>query len=127
MPWKAAQQACTYVAKRPGGRSSSIPTGRCGRWLRACWAGPQIARTLKRMWPQDSELHVSHETIYNTIYAHPKGELRKALLACLCQDRSIRRPRSAGQDRRGQIPKMVSIHVRPPEVADRLMPGHWEW
>lgn len=39
MPWKAAQQACTYVAKRPGGRSSSIPTGRCGRWLRACWAG----------------------------------------------------------------------------------------
>ncbi len=97
------------------------------RMLGWCWSPQQIARTLKRMWPQDSELHVSHETIYNTIYAHPKGELRKALLACLRQGRSTRRPRSAGQDRRGQIPEMVSIHVRPPEVADRLMPGHWEW
>lgn len=29
-------------------------------------------------------------------------------------------------ERRGQIPEMVSIHVRPPEIEDRLMPGHWE-
>ena len=35
-------------------------------------------------------------------------------------------PRSRGDDRRGQIPEMVSIHVRPPEVDDRVMPGHWE-
>jgi IS30 family transposase len=35
-------------------------------------------------------------------------------------------PRKRGFDRRGQIPEMVSIHVRPPEVEDRLMPGHWE-
>lgn len=56
----------------------------------------------------------------------PRGELRKALLACLRQDRSTRRPRSARQDRRGQISEVVSIHVRPPEVADRLMPGHWK-
>ena len=75
------------------------------------WSPQQIARTLMRMWPQDSELHVSHETIYNAIYAHPKGELRKALLSCLRQGRNTRRPRSAGQDLRGQIPEMVSIHV----------------
>jgi IS30 family transposase len=34
--------------------------------------------------------------------------------------------RKRGTDRRGQIPDMVSIHVRPPEVDDRVMPGHWE-
>lgn len=92
-------------------------------WL---WSPQQIAQTLRRMWPDNPELHVSHETIYNAIYARPKGELRKDLIACLRQGRSGRRPRSAGQDRRGQIPQMVSIHVRPPEVADRLIPGHWE-
>ena len=42
------------------------------------------------------------------------------------QGRSLRLPRSRGTDRRGQIPDMVSIHVRPPEVIDRVMPGHWE-
>ena len=53
-------------------------------------------------------------------------ELRRQLIALLRQGKSTRRPRSAGQDRRGQIPDMVSIHVRPPEIEDRLMPGHWE-
>src|SRR3546814_15751187 len=45
---------------------------------------------------------------------------------CLRQGKTTRRPRSGGVDRRGQIPEMVSIHVRPPEIEDRLMPGHWE-
>ena len=92
-------------------------------WL---WSPQQIARTLRRMWPEGPEMHVSHETIYTAIYAHPKGDLRKQLIACLRQGRSTRKPRSAGEDRRGQLPEMVSIHVRPPEVNDRLMPGHWE-
>lgn len=45
---------------------------------------------------------------------------------CLRQGKITRRPRSGGVDRRGQIPDMVSIHVRPPEIEDRQMPGHWE-
>lgn len=92
-------------------------------WL---WSPQQIAQTLQRMWPEEPEMHVSHETIYTAIYAHPKGDLRKQLIACLRQGKSTRKPRSAGEDRRGQLPEMVSIHVRPPEVNDRLMPGHWE-
>lgn len=92
-------------------------------WL---WSPQQIAQTLRRMWPDRPEMHVSHETIYTAIYAQPKGDLRKQLIACLRQGKSMRKPRSAGEDRRGQLPEMVSIHVRPPEVNDRLMPGHWE-
>jgi transposase, IS30 family len=90
------------------------------------WSPQQIAATLKRVFPDEPERHVSHETIYTAIYAQPRGELRKQLVACLRQGRSTRLPRSRGQDRRGQIPDMVSIHVRPPEVDDRVMPGHWE-
>ena len=70
--------------------------------------------------------YVCRETIYTAIYALPVGELRKELIICLRQGKTTRRPRSGGVDRRGQIPEMVSIHVRPPEIEDRLMPGHWE-
>ena len=69
---------------------------------------------------------MSHETIYTALYAMPRGDLRTDLIACLRQGRGKRRPRSRGQDRRGQIPDMMSLHVRPPEVEDRLVPGHWE-
>ena len=90
------------------------------------WSPQQIAATLKRVFPDEPERHVSHETIYTAIYAQPRGELRRQLVACLRQSRGTRVPRTRGTDRRGQIPDMVSIHVRPPEVNDRVMPGHWE-
>jgi IS30 family transposase len=90
------------------------------------WSPQQIAGTLKRVFADEPERQVSHETIYTAIYAQPRGELRRQLIACLRHGRSTRMPRSRGEDRRGQIPDMVSIHVRPPEVNDRVMPGHWE-
>ncbi|MBF9264880.1 IS30 family transposase [Acidovorax cattleyae] len=127
---RSAQAACQ--ARRDAVRSAPKvhPHGRL--WRTVCdlllwrWSPQQIARTLQRMHPDDPRQSVSHETIYNAIYAYPLGELKKQLLALLHQCRSGRLPRSAGQDRRGQIPDMVSIHVRPPEADDRLMPGHWE-
>lgn len=85
----------------------------------------QIAGMLKRKYPDQKELHVSHETIYTALYALPRGSLRKDLLNCLRHSRQKRRPRSRGQDRRGTLVDMVSIHDRPPEVNDRLVPGHW--
>ena len=90
------------------------------------WSPQQIAGTLKRVFPDQPERHVSHETIYTAIYAQPRGELRRQLIACLRHGKATRMPRSRGADRRGRIPDMVSIHVRPPEVDDRVMPGHWE-
>ena len=76
--------------------------------------------------PNLREAYVCRKTINNAIYALPVGELRKELIICLRQSKATRRPRSGGVDRRGQIPEMVSIHVRPPEIEDRLMPGYWE-
>src|SRR5471030_1684029 len=96
-----------------------------------CWNGsarPSRSRggKLKRMWPNDPTQHVSHETIYTAIYAQPRGEQRRQLIACLRHGHSTRMSRTRGTDRRGQIPDMVSIPVRPPEIEDRLLPGHWE-
>ena len=90
------------------------------------WSPQQISGTLKRMYPTDPTQQVSHETTYTAIYAQPRGELRRQLIACLRHGHSTRMPRTRGTDRRGQIPDMVSIHVRPPEIEDRLLPGHWE-
>lgn len=90
------------------------------------WSPSQIAGTLKHMWPDAPQRTVSHETIYNCIYAMPRGELRKDLIACLRRAQGKRMPRSRGEDRRGQLPEVLSIHVRPPEANDRAFPGHWE-
>ncbi len=92
------------------------------------WKGSpqQIAGVLKLVWPVDPTMHLSHESIYTAIYAHPSGELRRQLIACLRLGRSTRMPRKRGVDRRGTIPEKVSIHVRPPKIEDGVMPGHWE-
>lgn len=95
--------------------------------LRKRFSPQQIAGKLNAMeFPNLEGTYVCRETIYNAIYALLVGELRKELIICLRQGKTSRRPRSGGVDRRGQIPDLVSIHVRPPEVEDRQMPGHWE-
>lgn len=90
------------------------------------WSPQQIASRLATLHPNEAALRVSHETIYNVIYAQPRGELRRELIACLRLARTKRWPRSRGEDRRGQIADLLSIHVRPPEIEDRQFPGHWE-
>ncbi|WP_449371476.1 IS30 family transposase, partial [Thiomonas sp.] len=123
-----ALRARRRAASRPAAKLApdSVLWGAVREMLSWKWSPQQIAATLRRTYPDDADFHVSHETIYTAIYAHPKGELRRELIACLRQGRSKRLPRSRGADRRGQIPERVSIHVRAPEIEDRLMPGHWE-
>ncbi len=96
------------------------------RWLRLLWSPQQIAAQLAKLHPCEAALRVSHETIYNAIYAMPRGELKRELVACQRLARAKRWPRSRGVDRRGQMADLLSIHMRPPKVADRQFPGHWE-
>ena len=96
--------------------------------LRDDWSPEQIAKWLVKTYPDDPSLHVSHETIYRTLYVQTRGELRKELTAHLRRSYGVRQsPRAKRTGRgRGQIPDAVSISERPPEVADRAVPGHWE-
>ncbi len=96
------------------------------RYLKAGYSPEQIAGTLARVHAETPSLRVSHETIYTAIYAMPRGALRTAVMGWLRFGHAKRRPRARGEDRRGKIPDMVSIHDRPPEVEERLIPGHWE-
>lgn len=95
--------------------------------LRREWSPEEISMRLRREYPQDMTKRVSPETIYATLYVLPRGTLRQELLSHL--RRRHRKRRKRGQllhDRRGQIPRMVSIHERPAEVEGRQIPGHWE-
>jgi IS30 family transposase len=95
-------------------------------YLKLGYSPEQIAGTLKRVNAEHPTLQVSHETIYRAIYLMPRGELRTEVIGWLRFGHVKRRPRARGEDRRGQIPERVSIHDRPPEIDERLVPGHWE-
>ena len=86
----------------------------------------QVAAELKRQFPNQPEMWVSHETIYQSIYIQGRGALRRELAVCLRTGRALRRPHRKNEERRGRIPGMVSISERPAEVEDRAIPGHWE-
>ena len=95
--------------------------------LRADWAPQQIAAWLVSTYPDEPTMHVSHETIYRTLYIQARGALKRDLLAHLRRRRAMRRsgPRSrAGQGH--HIVDAISISARPPSVEDRAVPGHWE-
>lgn len=90
------------------------------------WSPEQIVTMLMQEFPDDTTMHVSHESIYTYIYVLPKGALRKELIRYLRQHKKLRKNRKRSTDQRGSIPNMISIEERPPEVADRTVPGHWE-
>jgi IS30 family transposase len=96
--------------------------------LRMLWSPEQIAGWLKHTHPHDQGLHVSHETIYRSLFIQARGALKKELLEHLRRTRGMRRSRSYTQKTaiHGQIVDAVSIRERPASVDDRAVPGHWE-
>jgi IS30 family transposase len=96
--------------------------------LRMLWSPEQIAGWLTHTYPNDPSLHVSHETIYRSLFIQARGALKKELLGHLRRTRGMRRSRSYTQKTaiHGQIVDAVSISERPVSAEDRAVPGHWE-
>ena len=116
-----------HIAKRLKKISSnSLLESEIHKYLRIKWSPEQIANRLKMEYPNKPSMQISHESIYTYLYVLPRGELRKELLTCLRQERSLRRKRGNTHSKRGQIPNMISIEERPQEVENRSIPGHWE-
>jgi len=98
-----------------------------GSKLQLAWSPEQIAGWLKRTY-SDKDFHVSHETIYRTLFIQARGALKKELLQHLRRTRAMRRSRHHTQktDNHGRITDTVSIRERPASAEDRAVPGHWE-
>jgi IS30 family transposase len=96
--------------------------------LRALWSPEQIAGWLKHTYPGDESRHVSHETIYRTLFIQARGALKKELLEHLRRTRPMRRSRHYTQktEIHGRIIDAISIGERPASAEDRAVPGHWE-
>ena len=93
------------------------------------WSPEQVAGWLKRQFPDDKSMHVSHETIYRSLFIQARGVLKKELVKHLRSRRGMRRSRhrsSEEEKSRTSITDLVSIRARPKEVEDRAVPGHWE-
>jgi IS30 family transposase len=126
----ARSRAGSAAHHRPS-RVRSRPTGDApvAAKLEQRWSPEQIAGWLKRTYPQDPELQVSHETIYRTLFVQSRGALKRELTEHLRTRRRIRRPGGRNYrrtDGRGQLVDIVHISQRPAEAEDRAVPGHWE-
>jgi IS30 family transposase len=94
--------------------------------LRRRYSPEQIAGRLRRQFPEDREMWVSAETIYQSLYVQSRGALRRDLARCLRTGRALRRPCRRPGQRKNRIPDMINISERPAEADDRAVPGHWE-
>jgi transposase, IS30 family len=91
------------------------------------WSPEQICHALMVDHPDEAEMRVCPETIYQALYVQARGGLRRAVTTALRTGRARRKPH---RDPAARTPRfvdpMVMISERPAEVADRAVPGHWE-
>jgi transposase, IS30 family len=124
----AAERRAIRCAKRP--RAGKLELSQRLRaevqaGLLQRWSPQQISARLLVSFPDDPEMRISHETIYQAVYVQSRGELRRQLTGYLRTARTKRRAQGA-RGKRGQIKDMVLISERPAQIEDRAVPGHWE-
>ena len=89
------------------------------------WSPPQLAGWLRQAYPDDPTMHVSHETVYRSLFVQSRGVLKKTLMAHLRQRRTYRRPKGAaahpgGAYRRRCLDSRPTGHRRGPRGARAL-------
>ena len=126
-----ADRAARQRARRP----KAAKLARCRRLrakveakLKADWSPEEISGWLAMTYPNNPEMYVSHETIYQSIFVQGRGALRHELHVCLRSGRAMRRNKKWVKSGHGmgKIRDMVMITERPAEAEDRAVPGHWE-
>jgi transposase, IS30 family len=91
------------------------------------WSPEQICHALRRQFPDQPEMHVVHETVYQALYVQGRGALRRELAGALRTGRARRKPHRQANCRQPRFTDpMVMISHRPAEADDRAVPGHWE-
>lgn len=130
----AGRQAARAASSRKEGKRRLLQEVRLRTFIVAGlhkrWSPRAIVLRLKKEYPDERAMRISHEAIYQYIYVLPRGSLKQELIQALRQERKYRR-KNGGQkgkptETRGKIADMLSIEERPMDVADRTVPGHWE-
>jgi len=126
-----AEQAAQDRARRPKQAKLASPDTALFRFvadnLEAHLSPEQITHQLILEYPDDKEMRVCPETIYQAVYVHAKGQLKLEIDKALRSGRTARKPHTTGEARRPRFKDdMASIHDRPEEVEHRDIPGHWE-
>jgi IS30 family transposase len=126
--WAAERRAYGQAARPKTAKLAGNPRLRAvvEGWLAKQWSPEQIALRLRQDYPDEPEMWVSHETIYQSLYVQTRGALRKELAAVLRTGRTRRVARARAARDRGWRDHVLNIVDRPAEVADRAVPGHWE-
>ena len=124
----SSEDRASLAARRP--KPSKLASNprlrrRVREMLRERFSPQQISARLRLDYPDDPEMRIAAETIYQSLYVQSRGRFRKDLTSYLRTARQSRTPRGKGSGR-GQIKDMISISERPAEVSDRAVPGHWE-
>jgi len=127
-PWRAHRGAQDR-RRRP--RATKLATNedlraRVEKNLTTRWSPEQISNRLVEDFPDDLEMRVSPETIYQSLFVQARGALRKDLTSFLRSGKAVRSSPKGRVDGRGRFPNMVMISERPAEAADKAVPGHWE-
>ena len=123
----ADDRACLRACRPKPGKLAGCPRlrGEVQRMLIARFSPAQISATLRRRFPDDPEMRIAPETIYQSLYVQGRGQLRRDLARYLRSGR-MRRKAQRGPTDQGRIPGMILISERPAEIQDRAVPGHWE-
>jgi transposase, IS30 family len=123
----AAHEAACAARERPKvfavERSPRLRAVVC-RQLRGGWSPASIAGRLPIDYPGDQACRVSHEAIYQWVYAQPVSMLARELISL----RTGRKARRGGR-RPPPAPRIREpryIDERPTEAEGRAVPGHWE-
>jgi IS30 family transposase len=90
------------------------------------WSPEQISGWLRLTYADSSEMHVSHETIYKSLFIQTRDIFKKELRKHLRTGRKFRHSRTHRAGYRQKNLDGFSINERPAFVEDRVVPGHWE-
>jgi IS30 family transposase len=129
LPYAAHRRAATQRARPKIAKlvANTPLAGYVQAGLDQRWSPEQICHALVVDHPDDREMRVSPETIYQALYLQARGGLRRELAAALRTGRTRRKPRRDPAARTSRFADpMIMISDRPAEVEDRAVPGHWE-
>nr|WP_100513640.1 IS30 family transposase [Bifidobacterium simiarum] len=127
-PYRAQRTSAARRARPKTARVRAVPglLGYIREGLASHWSPEQIARRLRIDFPDNGDMHVCAETIYQAIYVQARGEPGRDVARALRGGRATRRPRGGDVRRPRFREPMLMISQRPAEAEDRAVPGHWE-